>query len=423
VEQGTSILLICTVGGSPEPVVAAITHWRPVRIWFVHSPQTKGDIEGKIVPTASREGLNLDAGRYDFFQLPDAEDFAGCVARLRELTRDVEQWVSRGQAFRVVVDFTGGTKCMSAALALQARRWPCLFSYVGGTERNKNGVGTVLSGAERVVHSVNPWDALGYQAVEEFIVLFDQRAFAAAARVAEHAKKRVSREDRKRELNVLEQLARVFEAWDRFDHSTAAHHLSAVKAGGNDFRAVLGAQRGGRVLNRVEGLERYLRGLGAAGSPNREHIFDLLANARRRQEEGRFDDAVARLYRAIEATAQIRLAEIQGLESTERVPLARVPEKLRKRLEPRAEEGHVKLGLQDAYALLEAWGDPLGEQFQQAGLNRRESILAARNRSVLAHGFERVSQEVCDRLWQVALELTGVVEGELPRFPRLSDEL
>src|SRR5690606_2247321 len=107
------------------------------------------------------------------------------------LTGDVESWVKRGEECRVVVDFTGGTKCMSAAVSLQASRWPCEFSYIGGAQRTKDGVGIVESGHERVVHQANPWDALGYRAVEEFIVLFDQRAFLAAANVAAVTMKRV----------------------------------------------------------------------------------------------------------------------------------------------------------------------------------------------------------------------------------------
>jgi hypothetical protein len=43
----SSTLLICTVGGSPEPVVAALERWRPLKVRFVHTPQTKDDIEGK----------------------------------------------------------------------------------------------------------------------------------------------------------------------------------------------------------------------------------------------------------------------------------------------------------------------------------------------------------------------------------------
>src|SRR5690606_13536121 len=146
---------------------------------------------------------------------------------------EVGAWVERGSGFRVVVDFTGGTKCMSAAIALQASRWPCLFSYVGGSERTKDGVGIVVSGSEKVVHQANPWDALGHQAVEEFIILFDQRAFVAAANVAAAAKTQVSRADRKRELNVLEQLAKAFDAWDRFEHHVSRATFENVEKAAN----------------------------------------------------------------------------------------------------------------------------------------------------------------------------------------------
>jgi len=419
-EHGASILLICTVGGSPEPLVASIKHWRPVRIRFVHSPQTKADIGTEIVPRTMEEGLALDAGRYDLFEIPDAEDFAQCVDRLRILTAEVEKWVNRGPDFLVVVDFTGGTKCMSAALALQAKRWPCLFSYVGGTARHEAGVGAVVSGTERVVHSVNPWDALGYQAVEDFIVLFDQGAYAAAARIADEAKKRMSREDRKRELAVLEQVAKAFEAWDRFDHGLAETKFREVAKGANDLRAVLGGAKGDQLLAEVRRLKGHVEGLLQSSPPSHWYLVDLLANAARRREEGRFDDAAARLYRAIEATAQIKLCERHGIDSTERVPLERIPDCLRRTLETGARDGCVKLGLQDAYAMLAELGDPLGEKFRDMGLNGRESVLSVRNRSVLAHGFERVPAPVVEQLWQHALNLAETEEQELPRFPKLS---
>lgn len=417
-DQSPSTLLICTVGGSPEPVVAAIKHWQPVRIRFVHTPQTKPDVASKIVPKANEESLSLDAGRYDCFELPDGEDLASCLDRLRQLTPEVEQWVARGKGFQVVVDFTGGTKCMSAAIALKARQWPCSFSYVGGRDRTKDGVGVVVTGAEKVVYQANPWDALGYQAVEDFIVLFDQRAFAAAASVAEEAKKRVTREDRKRELNVLEQFAKAFDAWDRFDHQSAATTLKNVEKAGNDLRAVLGRDRAEPVLGDVGRFASYLGELCNATPPSRHHVVDLLANAQRRHEAGRIDDAVARLYRAIEALAQVALKEGHGIESSERVPLDRVPTALRMAWELKAEEGVVKLGLQDAYALLGALDDPLGAKFQKANLN---SALSSRNLSILAHGFERVSDRVFDQLWSASLDLAGTKEVDLPFFPRFGE--
>jgi CRISPR-associated protein (TIGR02710 family) len=179
---------------------------------------------------------------------------------------------------------------------------------------------------------------------------------------------------------------------------------------------VLGSARGDRVRAGAIRLAEHLGQLGQAMSPSRHHVLDLLANAKRRKDEGRFDDAVARLYRAIEAIAQVALKEGHGVESTEYVPLERVPEPLRTTWATRANEGIVALGLQDAYALLAALTDAVGKKFQDAGLNGTKSPLVARNRSILAHGFERVSDTVFDKLWTSALSLAGVDTVSLPSF-------
>jgi CRISPR-associated protein (TIGR02710 family) len=417
--ESPSTLLICTVGGSPEPVVAALKQWRPARVRFVHTPQTKDDVEAKIVPKAREEGVDLDPGRYDLFELPDGQDLASCLDRLRQLTPEVSEWAARGSGFRIVVDFTGGTKCMSASIGLQASRWPCLFSYVGGGERTKDGVGVVVSGTEKIVYQANPWDALGHQAVEDFVVLFDQHAFVAAAKVASVAKTRASRPDRKRELAVLEQLAKAFDAWDRFDHRTSNAALDNVSKSANDLRAVLGPARGERVLAAAARLAGHLDQLCRVAAPSRHHVIELLANAKRRKDEGRIDDAVARLYRAIETVAQVALKERHRIDSTEKVPFDRVPEVIRQDWKSRTRDGVVALGLQDAYALLASLNDPIGERFMDEKLDDTTSPLTARNRSILAHGFDRVSANVFDKLWTSAFSLAQITDTDLPSFPVL----
>lgn len=413
-------LLVCTVGGSPEPIVATLKRWNPVRIRFVPTRETREQIETRVVPLAQSEGLAIDPGRYDLLELTDGQDFAACVDRLRQLTPIVEEWLGRGEQYQVAVDFTGGTKCMSAALALQAHRWRCVFSYVGGSERTKEGVGVVISGKEQVLHAYNPWDALGYQAVEQFVTLFDQQAFAAAATLADRAMRNVTDPSRKRELNALKLLAEAFDAWDRFDHKEALSKLREMAKYENDLQAVLGPAKSGQVLSCVGDHCRYLQQLIEGSSPSMLHVTDLLANARRRKAEGRNDDAVARLYRAIEALAQVALTERHQITNTKQVPLSRVPEPLQSQWASRAEEGTVFLGLQDAYVLLNALADDLGTKFKQLQLDdRQRSPLTARNQSILAHGFERVSDKVFDQLWKAAIELVKVNDSSLPAFPRL----
>lgn len=415
-------LLICTVGGTPEPVVTSLLHWRPARVFFIPSAQTETQVDAVLHRFAERAAQPLGPGVYRICPVDDAEDMHGCLRIIRLLDHEVEEWLKRGTDYQIVADFTAGTKCMSAALALEARRWPCRFSYVGGARRTKDGMGVVETGAERVVHSANPWEALGYQAVDEFITLFDQRAFAAAADLARRAKETMTAPDRKRELSVLENLASGFDAWDRFDHRGAKQKLTDVLKGANDLRATVGADRGNRIMRFTEQHRAYLERLASQNnSPTAEHVRDLLANAGRRKEEGRIDDGVARLYRAIEAVAQCALAGRHDMPSTERVPVDRLPESLRSRLEPQPrDDGTIKLGLQDAYALLAALGDEVGTKFTNSELDDPErSPLTARNRSILAHGFERVPDKVFDRLWEAALDLAATKAEELPTFPKL----
>ena len=118
--------------------------------------------------------------------------------------------------------------------------------------------------------------------------------------------------------------------------------------------------------------------------------------------------------------AQVALKEGHGVESTEKVPLEKVPEFLRTTWAARATEGVVALGLQDDYALLAALGDDIGKTFQEAGLSGTKSPLVARNRSILAHGFERVTDAVFTKLWTSALSLANVDAASLPSFPELA---
>src|SRR3990172_6831721 len=106
-------LLICTVGGSPEPVVASIKHWQPGRVLFIPTTQTLAQVADGGVPLAEREGVKLSPGCPDYLELPDGQDFSGTLHKLRELTSEVSSWLARGEQFQVVVDFTGGTKCMT----------------------------------------------------------------------------------------------------------------------------------------------------------------------------------------------------------------------------------------------------------------------------------------------------------------------
>lgn len=68
-----------------------------------------------------------------------------------------------------------------------------------------------------------------------------------------------------------------------------------------------------RVLRGLEeGLPHLEAVVVAGGKPTFALLQDLLANAERRAELGRFDDALARLYRALELAAEADIHERLG---------------------------------------------------------------------------------------------------------------
>jgi CRISPR-associated protein (TIGR02710 family) len=412
------VLLVATVGGTAEPIVASLLRWRPGAVRFVCSPETEGHVQDKILPCCANNGLDLPPARWEVVRVPDAQDLADCMSCIRRLDDQIRRWVGLGDGRKVVVDLTGGTKCMSAALALHARRWPCDFSYVGGSQRTKGGVGVVVSGSEQVVRAANPWEALGYQAVEDACAAFDAGAPGLAVEQLEESRKRVDNVC-KRELTAVVELMKAYDSWDRFDHAKATEAFQRLPEQRNHLAAVFGPDKADGLLDwarrHLAHLEQIPRD---RAIPSRALVLDLLANARRRAAQGRCDDAVARLYRAVEAHAQAALAE-RGIDSAHVAPEG-LPEPLRSEWSLRIRDGQLKLGLQEDYELLEALGDPLGRRFAELGLaDPVQSPLVSRNQSILAHGFAPVGQKAYDALWSPALALLEIEPGALPEFPRL----
>jgi CRISPR-associated protein (TIGR02710 family) len=121
-------------------------------------------------------------------------------------------------------------------------------------------------------------------------------------------------------------------------------------------------------------------------------VEDLLLNAERRAQQQRFDDAVGRMYRALELTAQTWLHLKHGLNTSD-LDVAHLPEPLKSDWERLATpDGKLQIGLWKAWELIAAFpDDPLGHLFAQQRSAIRD-FLQMRNLSLFAHGTQPVAQ-------------------------------
>jgi len=148
-------------------------------------------------------------------------------------------------------------------------------------------------------------------------------------------------------------------------------------------------------------------------------------NAKRRGEEGKYDDAVARLYRTTELIAQSALMIKYGVNSSDvdlwqLKSLGRMEKKTVEKYEKlRDETGKIKIPLKNDFGLLKDLGDEIGKKFLAD--NRMKDMLAKRNRSILAHELVPVAKEDAERMFEIVKEYVEIVVEDAASLMKKSD--
>jgi hypothetical protein len=415
------VVLAVTVGGSCAPVVTAIRDYQPDHVLFFASSGPKGsrsaiDGAGKVCQDNANilSQTNLPEGRYTIVEIDEPDDLPRCYAAMR---KGLAELAAKHPDWRRVGDYTGGTKTMSAALVLAALELGWELSLVKGT---RTDLVRVIDGTE-MAGLVNAWEVRVHQLMAQGKQLFNSYSFAAAGELLEGVLRvaPVSAEV-ERTIKKWVALSRGFDAWDRFDHDRAYHLLEPFQSSlAPDWWVFL------KVL------------AGKARGSGYEPVFDLLLNAERRAARGRYDDAVARLYRALEWMAQIRLAQREPPLDAGNIQVDLLPEPLRAEYAAMRKPSHepgkmgkVQLGLVEGFVLLARLGDPLGRVYGESWSQVRATLQAAlekRNYSILAHGTRPLGQadyqamrEQVERLVQDGLGALGIKRVGR-QFPQLTE--
>lgn len=431
-------ILIISLGNSPEPVVNCINSLRPDRAVFVCSDGTRHLVDAVL----SRARLSSFDPERDVMQLQQRlkrKQDASVINELDQLDRVYERareliHMLRDEApgARLTLDYTGGTKTMAAGLAMAAVDDGRVELSVTTSERNKDQA--TISGYSVPV-PVSMAAIQAYRLLDQDLPQLLKRYDYAAA---EQAVQRIARlPDQDVETRAtLQRLASVLvalDAWDRFDHRQAVGVLEGLGDRSLDQQLLFPLKRviaSRRCLDREAEAENWPQMRGGHGF---EAVEDLLNNAERRACQERFDDAVGRLYRAMELAAQLALKLGHQLE-TGAIDVEKLPESLREKYALKQEqqgETALKLGLRASYDLLAELEDPVGICW----IERRQKLLDAlntRNTSLFAHGFRSVDysawmpfRDVLGGFLKdvVVIQNTGQRCSELPQLPSRLDQL
>lgn len=145
-------------------------------------------------------------------------------------------------------------------------------------------------------------------------------------------------------------------------------------------------------------------------------LASILNNARRREDENKFDDAVARLYRSLELIAQIRLSKEYGIDSSNiDIDVLRQNNVDEDYLSEINISEEIKFGLTADYELLAKLNDELGD-FYLENKNQIRNILKFRNNSILAHGFDSCSKKEYDEFSGIVLKAANLLHNDMEKF-------
>jgi len=377
-------LLVCTVGGSPQPVVTAVRELGPVFVCFLCTdrdpgtgqPGSRVQVERPSPPAIPTEaGLEPDA--YELRVVP-ADEIDGVVEVALEVFKDLAE---RFPGLPITADYTGGTKTMTAGLILAAlERTDVGLRLTTGA---RSDLERVHDGTEAGITALTAGVRLR-RAMAPYIEAWEHYGYGASARGLARIPQ-PNHPIHRGKWQIAKDLSAAFDAWDRFDHQRAAVLLER-------YRPRIG-QYAGQYAGR---LRKFLQILCAANDEPRQEparLLDLWLNASRRAAQGRYDDAVARAYRLLEWTAQWLLRTRANIDTAavreDQVPADMV-------IRP-GRDGRLQAGLHDAWRLVAHHLEGKAAEFAQTRSLAMVSHLEVRNMSILAHGFVPIDEAQWNR--------------------------
>jgi CRISPR-associated protein (TIGR02710 family) len=305
-------------------------------------------------------------------------------------------------ADQIAINYTSGTKVMGSGAVLSA-----VFNKIMEL-RYITGLASVREGPERARHrllTTKPGAVFAYQdLLAARSMLLDLRFRSAHAALGAVEEDLLTPEERHL-LTSLSLLTRAYGEWDNFYPNRFLTLYSEV-----DFsREMLEPFRLGE--GQREAVEKTAAEM-ENGLPGPYVIVDLFNNAGRRLALGRTEDAMARLYRALEMLGQWVLARDFKVD-TNNVDTRRIPPRDRVRYEAlrSMEDGLVRIGFHKTYELLGIFGSPIGVTFTGDPVMRE--FLESRSESILAHGLRPASREEAQRVMDHGRELLRLEIAEL----------
>lgn len=332
---------------------------------------------------------------YEFIQIDNIDTYEDYFNAFKSKIHEMED------EYRIVIDYTSGTKTMTMSAALASMIYRKKLIVVAGERKD----GTVIRGTEKIVYQ-NLFPIYDNITIDQIKESFNANRFETAKELLEDiVDTRVNKE-------IYDKLITSYSHFDNVNYECALENFD-LKGFQEEW-----PELSSHFLKNIQALNR----LNNLNDGHRQYynLASLLNNARRRFEEHKNDDAIARLYRSLELIGQTKLEEY-GLDTSD-VDIEIVKgliddndfidflESIRK------SNGLIKISLIQDYELLSRIKDDDLGKFYKENQGKILHCIDFRNNSIFAHGQESRSEEDYFKFRDLVLETAAVLTGKMDKF-------
>lgn len=406
------IVLFMTVGTGSNPdsdelgfkllakkLFSTINKIYPNHIVFFASDKSKHTVEYIVeLFTQENDEFILDED-YQIVSIEAIDDFNACFEIFESKIWEFDY--DESGDFKIIMDYTSGTKTMSAAMACCGLFYSKDLISVGGDR----SLGEVSAGTELINYQNL------YKIYDKFALMmtrhnFNAKRFMACMDILNYII------DFNIHKDSFLHLCKSYYTWDNMDFESAYDHLRNVDINQSEFV---------EIKNQLKNNLNALGIIVNSRSINLKNCYilaSLINNSIGKAEEYRYDDAIARLYRALELTAQIKLTSYNIKSSDIDISILKannVSKEFIDELENTKEDGKIRIGLIKDYLLLNELNDDLGKYYIQ-NEKKIKSMTIKRNNSILAHGLESRSKEDFEEFLEVVVDMARNLDKDMDKF-------
>lgn len=336
---------------------------------------------------------------YQIVPMEDIDDFNICFEIFESKIWEFD-YQNDGD-YKIILDYTSGTKTMSAAMACCGLFYSKDLISVSGDRTT----GEVTAGTEHITYQNL------YKIYDKFALLrarhnFNENRFMTSIDALNHVV------DESINKESFLNLCWGYNSWDNMDFEGAYDYLRNV-----DMNYFI-------FLELKKELKKNLNALGIIVNSRSVNLKDcyilasLINNSIRKAENFHYDDAIARLYRAFELIAQIKLNSY-GIKSSDVDVSVLLENNVSKdfidELEKTREDGKIRIALVKDFLLLNELNDDLGKYYVD-NEKKIKSMTIKRNNSILAHGLESKSKEDFDEFLEVVIDMARKLDKDMNKF-------